>query len=225
MATSADAFDFTRVFLMRGLEVVEREIRELFMTLRADGRPAQAQLVWEAYQAYLAELRRIARKIAVDAQAAIQDAEAGSRVRGHGGQGAALGDFIGKSEPLLDLDGSVGINDTRYLENSGVGWWWTNEFGFSGHEGREIQGLFFPSATPPMSNPFSLDPTFRPGRGGKGVIENPIPAREFVLEGSNKVSGEWHAQIQQADARLIADIHRVMQKGRLRAGARRSGAP
>lgn len=202
--------DFSGYLINKDLIPLTRDVAELARTLVADGRRNQAQLVRGAYQRYVVELNRISQQIAQEAEQTIKDNEVSSQVRGHGGQGPSLSDFIGRSEPLQGDPGSVAINDEDWLDANGVGWWWTNEEGFSGHIGRQIQGFFQPSGTFPMAGGGS-DPTFVPSRaGGVGEIRNPIPARYFVRDAFQDVSPRWKARVEQATDDLVAACRAAM---------------
>lgn len=207
-----DANDYTWVFTVSGLADLEREATLLARTLQADGAGGQASIVRNAYFALLRELKSIARDSAKAADQEIKATEVATRVRGHGGGGPSLGDFIGKSDPLDDVEGSVGVNDEPFLEDNGVGWWWTNEYGYSGHIGRTIQGTFLPSGTPPISGGGG-DVLFVPGRGGQGVIRNPIPDRHFVEDGMALARSRWHSRIDAARTQFMATCRAAARGG------------
>lgn len=199
-----------------GLAALEDEALALAGVLEADGARAQASQVRQAYIQLLASLNAIAGATAQFAEEAIKQAEASSRVRPDtgGAGGPRLGDYIGKSDPLTAVEGSVGINDEDYLDST-VPWWWTNEGpreggDFSGHIGREIRGLFQPGSSRPSPAEFRTHPLFSPGRGGKGVIESPIPARHFVRDGGQQAATRWHAQVQAAKRRFLATCDRAL---------------
>lgn len=205
-----DIDDYTWTLTTSDLAMLERETIALADTLVADGAGGQASIVRNAYFELLRDLKAIARRTAAAADRAIKDAEIGSRVRGHGGGGPSLGDFIGKSDAVDEVEGSVAINDEPHLENAGVGWWWTNEYGYSGHIGRQIQGVFLPSGTPPIAGGGG-DVLFVPGRGGKGTIQNPIPDRHFVEDGMRAARTDWHSAVDAARAKFMATVRAAVR--------------
>ncbi len=199
-----------------GLAALEDEALALTAVLDADGARAQASQVRQAYIQLLGSLNSIAASTALYAEEAIRQAEASSRVRPDtgGAGGPRLGDYIGKSDPLTAVEGSVGINDEDHLERT-VPWWFTNEGpreggDYSGHVGREIRGLFQPGSSRPNPGEFRTHPLFSPGRGGKGIIQNPIPARHFVRDGGQQAATRWHAQVQAAKRKFLATCDRAL---------------
>lgn len=206
------AQDYSMVLATVGLADLESEAIHLSQTLDADGAVAQASLVRQAFLKLVRELQDIAVRIARQAQQDIRDAEVNSRVRGDtgGGGGARLGDYIGESDPLPGVEGSVGINNEQALSQSPVYWWWTNEEGYSGFIGRTIRGTFQPGSASPSPGQFRQHPLFQPGGGGKGVIRNPIPARGFVGTGAHKAEAEWHGLIRGAKGRFVAEVTRAV---------------
>jgi hypothetical protein len=135
---------FTYNLLNSGSDVVIAQVIRIAEKLDADGRPAQASEARRAIIEHRDELQTIAQQIAVMGEREIREAEESSRVRPDtgGGGGPRLGDFIGKSHAIPRSLGSVGMNDESVLEQGGVGWWWTNEEGYSGHIGRTFIGAF-----------------------------------------------------------------------------------
>lgn len=197
---------YSQVLATVGLARVETEALALAGVLAADGAEAQASQVRRAYLDLLEELKLIAVRIAALATDEIKHAEASSRVRPDtgGAGGARLGDWVGQSDPLIEVEGSVGINDEDPLYHN-VSWWWTNEEGYSGHIGRTIQGLFEPGGSAPSGALFRVHPLFAPaGRGPKGVIKNPIPARHFVRDGARAAEAKWHGEVRAAKRKFLA---------------------
>lgn len=215
--------DYSAVFATVGLARLEEEAIRLSAELDADGAPAQASLVRQAFVRLLEELKTIARTTAGQAELFIKEAQLSTRVRPDtgGGGGPRLGDFVGESHPLPGVEGSVGINDERVLEDN-VPWWWTNEEGYSGHVGRQVTGLFFDSGFTSPSRPdpgrFREHPLFAVGKGigkqgGKGTrmtIQNPIPERRFVRDGMQRAETEWHAAIRTARTRFLGECQRAV---------------
>jgi hypothetical protein len=215
---------YSGVLATVGLSVLQEQAILLSETLDADGAPAQASLIRQAFLDLERELKFIAREIATRAEGYIRQAEVDSRVRGDtaGGGGARLQDFIGASAPLPGVPGSVGVNDEQMLEQSPVFWWWTNEEGYSGFIGREIRGFFQPGSSSPSPSRFREHPLFRPGGSGKGVIHNPIPARRFVERGYEQAADEWHAQIRAAKSSFLRTCEAAVAAA---PPPRRPGAP
>ncbi len=203
--------EYSMILATIGLSNVEGEALALASVLEADGAHAQASQVRAAYIELLSSLSAIAVTTAAFAEEAIKDAEATSRVRPDtgGGGGPRLGDYVGISDPLTAVEGSVGINNEDILYDN-VDWWWTNEEGYDGHIGREIVGLFDPGHVGPDPSQFRVHPLFTPMKGGKGTIQNPIPARHFVLEGGREAEARWHAQVQAAKRRFLVACDRAL---------------
>ena len=159
----------------------------------------------------LRELEEIARKTAVLAEQSIKDAELSSRVsRSTGSSGRTLtwGSLI-LCQQLKDR--SVSTDEPTLYAH--VSWWWTNEEGYSGNLGMKFIGAFgdagFGSPAKPDPSRFREHPLLRVGKGpgtGKGTIQNPIPAREFVKDGAVIAEAAWHAQIRAAKARFIREV-------------------
>jgi hypothetical protein len=85
--------------------------------------------------------------------------------------------------------GAVGIGDTSVLnkvaDKNGTPFWKAQEFGSTHNVGRTLYGLFQPGDSRPGDAPSRTHPLFEvTGRGGKMVIQNPIPERAFLREGS-----------------------------------------
>jgi hypothetical protein len=215
-----DPADYSGLYIMRGHAAFYSKVMAAVDLLRADGAQAQAKLLLLAFEDYWAMLGKIAVDIAAKARIAIVQAEQDTRVRpdSAGGGGDRLEDYIGHSEPLPQLPGSVGVNDEQMLRDSPVHWWWTNEEGYSGFVGEERQGYFFGpggggSGFIPSSHMAGQHPVFKPygGRAPTMVIENAIPARRFVERGYDEVMAEWHAEVDRARASFIAEMERILR--------------
>ncbi len=203
--------EYSMILATVGLANLEGEALALATVLEADGARAQASQVRSAYISLLAELNAIGIATAKFARQAIRDAEATSRVRPDtgGGGGPRLGDYVGVSDPLPAVEGSVGINNEDILYDN-VSWWWTNEEGYGGHIGREIKGFFQPGNSPPGQGSAGQHPLFTPTRAGKkGVIRQPIPARSFVRDGAYKTEAQWHQQVQAAKRRFLTRVQQA----------------
>lgn len=202
---------YSQVLATVGLAKIEAEAVALAGVLEADGAHAQASQVRRAYLELLEDLRAVSVRVASLATDEIKNHEASSRVRPDtgGAGGPRLGDYVGKSDPLTEVEGSVGINDEEPLYDN-VSWWWTNEEGFSGHVGRTIVGLFDPGHAGPNPAEFRVHPLFTPMAGGRGVIHNPIPPRWFVRDGARLAEARWHAEIRAAKNKFLARCDRAL---------------
>lgn len=206
--------DYSAVLATVGLANLEEQAINLSAVLEADGAVAQASLVRQAFLKLLEELRVIAKLTAEHARQAIVKEEEASRVRAdtQGAGGPRLEDFIGKSDVLPGVEGSVGINDEHYLEfDTPVYWWVLHEEGSDVHVGRQIIGFFEPGKSNPSQQEFRNHPIFTPSRSGKkGLIRNPIPERRFVEHGAQIAETEWHARIRAAKSKFTAECARAV---------------
>jgi hypothetical protein len=162
-------------------------LNELESRLRLRDRPDAADILVKAWADFQRELRQFAKDMAVFAPAELVDRERTTRVRPdpHGGGGPRLEDSL-VAEPVLTglVPGSIGVANEDLLD-ANVPWWLTNEIGSSGRVGSVLYGLFYGSgnAEAPGASSFRVHPLFAPGKApgyGSGMIENPIPAREFI---------------------------------------------
>lgn len=213
---SQDPNDYSAVLFVPGFIPLKRIVMDLTRKWTADGRHGQVAFLNTAFARFESDLRRIAVRTAEKAQHAIVKEEEGSRVRPDtgGGGGPRLEDFLGRSEPVDLVPGSVLVNNERELELGGVDWWWTNEEGYSGHIGREIRGVFMPGGTPPIADLPRLlhQPIFRPlggDRAPKGTIKEPIPERRFVQKGFDSLRAPWHAEVRAAEGRFVDALRRA----------------
>jgi hypothetical protein len=208
---------FTYNLLNSGSDVVIAQVIRIAEKLDADGRPAQASEARRAIIEHRDELQTIAQQIAVMGEREIREAEESSRVRPDtgGGGGPRLGDFIGKSHAIPRSLGSVGMNDESVLEQGGVGWWWTNEEGYSGHIGRTFIGAF--DGTRPDPTRSGEHALLQMGRGpgsGKGTIKEPIPERRFVQRGGQVAEAEWHRLVRASREHMIRRIENAVLRAR-----------
>lgn len=217
MAPSQNPGDYSIVFTMVGWSDLARSAIRLNDVLEADGRPAQASLVRKALFGLRDELTKIAKVTAVDAHKSIRSHELSSRVRPDtgGGGGPRLRDFIGVSSHFEPIPGTVLVNHEPTLTDNGVGWWWTNEEGYSGHIGRRFIGAF--DGTRPDPGQFRQHALLQVGKvknSGKGTIRNPIPERRFVRDGAAAAESHWHAQVQSAKAQYLAAVQFAVRQSR-----------
>lgn len=211
MPTNVD--DYSTLFVMSGFAAFEAEVMQTIRTLQAFGHPTRATAVRLAYDEYLVDLEAVAQRIAGVAHTEIVQAERASRVRADtgGAGGPRMEDHLGYSDAITELPGSVAVNRLSELDDNGVSWWWTNEFGYSGHIGREIHGWFYDSGFGSRSRPdpgqSGDHPLFVPAKsGGKGTIQNPIPERGFTREGARIAEREWHREVHAARRRFMTKV-------------------
>lgn len=214
----ADPNNFSTVFVVRGFAAFEGEVTQTIATLEAMGHPERAKVVKSAYRRYVMRLEDISEEVAAVARTEIVEAERASRIRDDtmGEGGARLEDHIGFSEPYYVVPGTVLVNDEQELEDNGVEWWWTQEWGYSGHVGREIHGFFhdpgFARASWPNPTQSGDHPLFTAtgeNTGGTGTIERPLTARGFTQEGAHHAEAEWHALIHQARRDFMGELARA----------------
>lgn len=208
--------DYSGILVTEDLNELRDLVLQAVALFEADLKPQLASRARRAFIALVDELQVIARDVAVYAREQILREEQQSRVRPDtGGDGGdRLEDYLGESAPLSLLPGSVGINDEQALADSPVSWWWTNEEGYSGFEGREVVGFFFDSgftaASRPSQDQSREHPLFRPtGRGPTMTIQEPIPARRFVEHGYQSAEAYWHTRVGAARARFDKESARI----------------
>jgi hypothetical protein len=240
MADRQDPGAYSALLVTVGYADLQASFIRTHDMLEASGYPALAQLLRQASLRFRDDMTRIARQVSVKATAYIKEEEARSRVRPDSGgdaSGKRLEDFVGDSAPLTAVPGSVGINFEPELYDN-VPWWWTNESGYSGHVGRVVHGFFYDagytSASRPDPGSSREHPLFRaegpqrdsnsfgPGHdrqsassGQRGErpgmrIENPIPAREFVLRGYERAEAEWHTEFAAVKARFDREVDKIL---------------
>jgi hypothetical protein len=231
---------YSVILVKRGTAAVAEEVTRIEAMLEATGHRARAVLLRSAYVDYVDELRVIAREVAQLAHRSIVEEEKRTRVRpdthdpsAEGGN-ERLETWLGYSDPIPELPGSVAVNDMRKLDRH-VPWWWTNEAGFSGHIGRVVHGFFydagFTGASRPNPAEFREHPLFRaegpqresgfrkdgklpPRSTPKGtrpgmLIKNPIPERRFVRRGAEIAEREWHSRVQRVRSAFIAKVDSI----------------
>lgn len=149
--------------------VAAAESRVLTDMGRSTGeRQRDAQKIRKAYNEFERDLRIVARDISKLAEREIKAMERKTRVRPDtkGAGGPRLNAGVGKSRPIAVIPGTVGINDNEWAIAKGVAWWWTNEWGYSGHIGRVVHGFFydvgFTGRSRPGAAPSRTHPLFRP---------------------------------------------------------------
>lgn len=196
--------DFSQILYVRDLPELDALAFELSAVCEADGAPIQAQRIRQAYLTALKELSELGRKISSAATDKLVELEHATRVRPdtHGYGGPRLSHYL-TSDPLPDLPGSVGINNETMLDDF-VPWWVTNEEGSDALVGRKIYGHFYDAgfvnpAAPGDGGPHAL---FRMEKGPRGIIKNPIPAREFVKRTTEEIDPLWHAGVAEIRAKL-----------------------
>lgn len=218
---SQDPAEFSIIFAAVGFAGLVKSAIQLEEVLIADGRPNQASLVRRAVAALEQDLKQVAHRTASLAHTEIKSHEVGSRVRPDtgGGGGPRLGDYIGTSNALEAVPGSVGVNHEPTLEDADVGWWWTNEEGYSGHIGRTFIGAF--DGTRPDPGQSRQHALLTIGKGvkgsGKGTIRNPIPERRFVRDGAGVAEVQWHGEVRAAKAKFMVEVRAAMASAKAQA--------
>lgn len=199
--------DFSQILYVRDLPELDALAYELAAVCEADGAPVQAQRIRSAYLTALRELSELGRKISAEATDKLIANEHSTRVRPDtgGDGGLRLGHYL-VSDPLPDLPGSVGINNETVLDTF-VPWWVTNEVGSHALVGRKIYGHFYDAGfvNPSAPGDGGPHPLFRMEKGPRGIIKNPIPAREFVLKTTEEIDPLWHAGVAEVRAKLNAE--------------------
>lgn len=201
--------DYTYVLATVGFSGFVKEALRLELVEAADDQPNRASLIRQAIARLESRLEKVALDTAKSAEALVKGEEIATRVRPDtgGGGGPRLNDFVGVSSPLLAVPGSVGINHEPTLDNNGVRWWPTNEYGSSARVGGTFIGAF--DGTKPSKNMRRQHALLVMGRtpgAGKGTIEEPIPARHFVRDGGRAAEVQWHAQVRAAKAAFMAEV-------------------
>lgn len=225
---SQDPAEFSIILAAVGFAKLVKSAVELERILAADT-PNQASRVRVALAGLESELKQIAHRTATLARKEIQSHELSSRVRPdtNGGGGPRLGDFIGTSNALDTVPGSVGINHEPTLEQENVGWWWTNEEGYSGHIGRTFIGAF--DGTRPSPGDFRQHALLEVGKGvkgsGKGTIKRPIPERRFVRDGAAVAEAQWHGAVRAAKAKFMTEINAAMASSAAQLARKKRGRP
>lgn len=175
--------------------------------LRAAGNPVGANRVIRAYGVLRDELLALGLSVSTEGTKILREKERTSRVRPDtlGEGGPRLEDYL-QADPLsATLWGSVGIANETLLDH-GVEWWSTNEEGSSARVGGVLRGVFGPGEAAPDAGEFREHPIFEPGRGGSGVIRNPIPARHFVEHSIPEIEALWLAGFNAIKAKFMAEV-------------------
>jgi hypothetical protein len=190
-------YDFARGWpeLVVAVDALEVKFREV-------GRPVAADMVLRAYGEMRDELLVLARDMSVLGTKILRDMEKKTRVRGdtEGRGGPRMEDhlFVEPTEQQNLLPGSIGVANETELDAK-VGWWWTNEEGYSGLVGRRLFGFFEGDGdfAPPSREESRVHPLFVPGSSpvsGGGIIAEPIPARRFIEKSIPLIDRAWKTQ-------------------------------
>lgn len=153
--------------------------------------------------------------------------------------------------------GAVGVADKAHLEKArspvdDFAYWKVQEEGTRANVGRAIRGYFFDKGfvnatrpAPGFTGTPAAQPLFRSGRlgnfpasvsggigprggkGGKGVIKNPIRARHFIRDGAQAAHANWLAGLRLVESSTLANIRAALGGGRVvrRAPTRLRGRP
>lgn len=219
---------YARILFIRDLASLDASILRLQAEADADGAPNQARVIRQAYIELLKDLERISVKYAELFTEEVRANQESSQVRPDTGLPPDLRmNTHLESDPLLALPGSVGIVNEKKIDNSPAFWWWTNEVGYSGNVGREVNGLFFDAGysgngVGASGSLYREHPLFRPGGPQPGddesdgrrqptmTIGNPIPARRFVRDTIAQLEPRWHvevrAAVQKLDGRVLTAL-------------------
>lgn len=184
---------------------------ELEYRLRRNGRPLAADMIVRGVGEFRRELIAMGREMAVFATEELRRKEHDTRVRPDtaGGGGPRLKDSL-IAQPLDEqlIPGSIGVANEDLLD-ANVPWWPTNEVGSSARVGGVLYGTFFggSDAAPPSRDMFREHPLFEPGYqpggySGRGIIEEPIPARRFIEKSIPTINRAWHARFDAAKRRM-----------------------
>lgn len=194
-------------------------VNQLEVRLRSKGRKIAADMLVEGFAQLQRELLALAKDMAVRATAILQETERDTRVRPdtHGLGGPRLEDSL-RADVMPQqnlLPGSIGVANEDVLDAT-VPWWITNEIGSSARVGGELFGTFYgeDDAGPPDSDQFREHPLFAPGKNdtlsGRGIIENPIPARKFIAKAWPIINREWQQGFHAAKGKFDITMARAL---------------
>lgn len=211
--------DYFQTLVIGDYPQTAKEFVQTAAVARLAGQPATARLISETFVAMEAELVAMSERTAEIADAAIKDKIASTAVRAveTGDEpGGGLLEHI-QSHPIAANAGIVGIaqiGGTGGLDE--LAYWRAQNYGLSTQNflGRKISGFFYDN--PQGANPLvpqqgvGDQPIFRPGRGGIGIIRNPIEERRFLEAGATAAAAYWQrervAVVKRAVRRLSAAL-------------------
>jgi hypothetical protein len=141
--------------------------------------------------------------------------------------GGRSGNMAGnvRSEPLPSTPSIAGVGIARYDildrtvnpdRKSKVPYWRTQEFGYVGHVGRELHGLFYGAhylggGRPATQAEFRRHPLFRASPKGPPMrIGRPIKARHFLRDGSLEAEAIWRRRVRAAELRFARSVQQVI---------------
>lgn len=144
-----------------------------------------------------------------------------------------------KSEPLPSQPSIAGVGVARYADldrtinphsRSSKPYWRTQEYGYVGHVGRTMPGLFYGprggGGVPADPSQFRVHPIFRIVEGGPPMtIRRPIKARHFLRDGTREAEAIWRRRVRAAEARFVANVNRALAGQRVEAHPSRRRAP
>lgn len=221
---AANPTDFAFINFVRDWPELQVGFNQLEIRLRRDGRPVAADMLLAATRRTRQQLERLEIEMAAFATEELRRQEHDTRVRPDtGGEGGnRLGDAL-VAEPLKEslMPGSVGVANQDLLDQK-VPWWITNERGSSARVGGVLFGIFWgrgsgggAEGAVPDAGQFREHPLFAPAPasmgGGRGVIENPIPARHFVAKAVAVINAEWHRRFDTIKAQLDAELEQAVR--------------
>lgn len=222
---------YYQIFFIRR-DHVERlfgDLLEARARFLAAGARTQAAEVARVFAATQAEFTQIERDITAMATQRIKDKIRQSAKRPHAG--GVTGEMSSHviSQPIASYPSIAGVGVALYSEldktvnpnsASREPYWRTQEYGYSGHVGRVLHGLYFGAGfggggVPANPAEFRQHPLFRPG--GKGTppmtIRKPIEARFFLRDGAAEAEAAWRLRIRAADARVARSLAPLFRGG------------
>lgn len=201
-----------------GLARLQAETFLLIDELIRDGAPGQAAEIRGLYFRFEDRLLEIAKVVAEVGDTRMRRELDRSIIQGRGLKNAS--DRSGLSEaitshPLPGVPGSVGFASIEELDDK-ASWWWTQEQGTDIHVGRYLYGVFMdnaggryrPSQDQAGEHPIFAGKSSRatPSRGKPPQVQNPIPAKRFLQQGSESALQKWHVLIREAKAQFEAAV-------------------
>lgn len=231
---------YVRRFTAPQVPLVHREFLTAIRLANEAGRPQTARLLQLAHIEYQRGLREVAVKTSKLATKGIKEQLSKTARRPDTGVRPHLRDGI-RSAPLGPIggleSGIVQVASLAALENvvnpddpNKVPYWIVQEEGSRANIGRTLVGFFYDrgfqgptkpapgytgtAGAQPLFAPGTLIPGPRGGRGGKGVITNPIPARHFVRDGRLPALAEYRRDLNRVQVEASKNIAAAFAAGK-----------